>query len=412
MMNKSDSGSASNTIDAYRKRQQRGPVLIWGLAVLLVVVGIIILVVWFTGDNKPEINLFATETPTPTLTSTATVTPSPTATTTFTMTPTITLTPTASAPFSHIVAENESFATIADTYELGDDGILLLLALNPDAATRGFVFVGEEILVPNPGMKLPTATPVPVDLPKGTELEYTILPGDSIAAIAIKFRSTEEEILELNEIENANTIQAGQVIIVPANLVTAAPTRLPPTSAADATATPAAEATITPAVTATAASSEETTDGEPNPAPAAGSCSYQENLDYVAQIFDLINTERLAQGLEPLTENPSLSAAALAQTSDMACNNFWKDTGSNGETIADRLSVAGYSQSFAAMQVHAQPPEYKGDGAAAVSAWIDDGDALLNLLSAEATEIGISYVYYRDTSYGGYFAVVLAAPAQ
>lgn len=402
MTKKSKAGSASNTIDAYRKRQQRGPVVIWSLAVLLVVVGIIVLIVWFTGDNKPDIKLFATETPTPTLTNTPTVTASPTATATLTMTPTMTLTPTPSAPFSHIVAEGESFATIAGTYNLGDDGILLLLALNPEAASRGYVFVGEEILVPNPGMKLPTATPVPVDLPRGTEIEYSILPGDTIAAIAAKFRSTEEEILTLNEIENANEIQVGQTLIVPANLVTAAPTRLPPTSPADVTATPTTPSAAPPAPTQASASD----------APSTASCNYQENLDYVAQIFDLVNTERLAQGLEPLTENPSLSAAALAQASDMACNDFWKVTGSDGSTVADRLAAEGYTASFADMQVHAQPPEYSGDGEAAVKAWIDDGDALLNLLSTQATEVGIGYAYYRQSSYGGYFAIIFAAPAQ
>ena len=198
--------SASDTIDSYRKRQQRGPVIIWGIAALLVVVGIIVLIVWFTGDNKPQISLFATETPTPTLTSTATLTSTPTLTPTLTLTPTMTLTPTPSAPFSYIVQENESLASIAEKFGLGDDGILLLMALNPVVETRGFVYVGEELLVPNPGMELPTPTLVPVDLAFGTELNYTVRPGDSIAAIAVKFRSTEDAIIELNELENANAI--------------------------------------------------------------------------------------------------------------------------------------------------------------------------------------------------------------
>ena len=113
-----DPNSASNTIDSYRKRQKRGPVIIWGLAALLVIVGIIILIIWFTGDNKPQISFFATETPTPTLTHTATVTSSPTATATFTLTPTMTLTPTPSAPFSYIVLEGESLASIAEKFGL------------------------------------------------------------------------------------------------------------------------------------------------------------------------------------------------------------------------------------------------------------------------------------------------------
>ena len=229
-----DPNSASNTIDSYRKRQKRGPVIIWGLAALLVIVGIIILIIWFTGDNKPQISFFATETPTPTLTHTATVTSSPTATATFTLTPTMTLTPTPSAPFSYIVLEGESLASIAEKFGLDENGILLIMALNPVVETQGsIVYVGQEVLIPNPGMELPTPTSVPVDLAQGTLLNYTVRPGDSIAAIAAKFRSTEDAIIEENELENANSIQVGQILIVPVNMVTPEPTRLPPTAPAD-----------------------------------------------------------------------------------------------------------------------------------------------------------------------------------
>lgn len=381
-----NSGSASNTIDSYRKRQQRGPVIIWSIAALLVIVGVIVLVVWFTGDNKPQITLFATETPTPTLTHTPTVTSSPTATATITFTPTMTLTPTASAPFSYIVEEGESLTLIADKFELGDDGILLLLALNPAVETRGFVFVGEEILIPNPGMELPTATPVPADLPRGTELNYTVRPGDSIAAIAVKFRSTEEAIIEANELENANAILVGQVLIIPANLVTPEPTRLPPTAPANTTPSPTAAAQGT--------------------APVGGTCDYDENADIVAQIFELVNNERVAQGLTPLTENPQLSAAALVHASDMACNSFLKESGSDGSTAEERVAAQGYDASLVLQEIHAQPPEYGGDGQAAFDAWMG-GNTLLN---PNATEVGIGYAYFADSALGGYYTIVLAKP--
>ncbi|MBT3338828.1 MAG: LysM peptidoglycan-binding domain-containing protein [Anaerolineae bacterium] len=385
-----NSGSASNTIDSYRKRQQRGPAIIWGIVVLLVITGIIILVVVFTGDNKPQISLFATETPTPTLTFTPTVTSSPTATATLTSTPTMTLTPTPSAPFSYIVEEDESFASIAEKFGIGEDGILLLIALNPVAGQRGFVYVGEEILIPNPGMKLPTATPVPFDLPLGTELNYIVQPGDSIAAIAIKFRSTEEAIIEANELENANAIQVGQILIVPANLVTPEPTRLPPTAPVDITPTP----TVAPA------------GGDGGSGVAA--CPFEENQDYIAQIFELVNNERVTQGLTPLKESPQLSAAAMVHASDMVCNSFLKEVGSDGSTVEERVLAQGYTASLVLQEIHAQPPEYGGDGQAAFDAWMG-GTTLLN---PNTTRIGIGYAYSQDSALGGYFTVVLAAPAQ
>ncbi len=384
-----NSDSASNTIDSYRKRQQRGPVIIWGIAALLVVVGIIILIVWFTGDNKPQISLFATETPTPTLTHTATVTSSPTPTSTFTLTPTVTFTPTPSAPFTYIVEEEESFASISEKFSLGEDGILLLLALNPDPAERGYVFVGEEVLVPNPGMELPTVTPIPVELPRGTLLNYTVRPGDSIAAIAIKFRSTEDAIIEENELENANTIQVGQILIIPANLVTPAPTRLAPTAPADATPTPPD----------TAATPAEAT-------PIAAACEFEENEDYLAQIFELVNTERITQGLLPLVENEKLSAAALVHASDMACNSFFKETGSDGSTLEERVAAQGYIASLVLQEIHAQPPEYGGDGQAAFDAWMGGS----TLLAPNATEIGIGYAYSSESALGGYFTIILGTP--
>ena len=380
--------SASDTIDSYRKRQQRGPVIIWGIAALLVVVGIIILIVWFTGDNKPQISLFATETPTPTLTATATLTSTSTATSTLTPTPTITLTPTASAPFTYIVEEGESLVVIAEKFELGDSGILLLLALNPVVEARGYVFVGEEILIPNPGMELPTATPVPVDLPRGTLLNYTVRPGDSIAAIAVKFRSTEDAIMEENDIENANEIQVGQILVIPANLVTPVPTRLPPTAPADATATPADSA------------------DEATPTPIEAACDYQGNEDYIAQIFELVNNERVTQGLSPLAENEKLSTAALVHVTDMACNSFLEKEGSDGSTPEERVAAQGYIASLILQEILALPPEYGGDGEAAFNAWMG-GTTLLN---PTVTELGIAYAYSSESAFGGYFTIILAAP--
>ncbi len=234
-----NTNSAKSVITSYRKRQQRGPFIVGGLAVLLVIVGIVVLIIWLTGPNKPSISLFATDTPTPTLTFTPTVTPLPTGTPTITPTSTQTMTSTPSVPFSYIIQEGESLAVVAEKFNLGENGILLLLMLNPaiDPATQ-IVFVGQEIIVPNPGMPLPTATPIPSDLPRGTKLNYIIQPGDTLALIAGKFNSTVDAIVEENALEDANAVYVGQFLVVPANLVTPAPTRLPPTADPNASATP------------------------------------------------------------------------------------------------------------------------------------------------------------------------------
>ena len=233
-----DGKSTRNVIENYRKRRQKNQtVFIWGGATLLILIGIILLVIWLTGPSKPLTNLFATETPTPTLTYTPTATSTPTETATITATFTETPTATRSAPYTYIVQEGEFLATIAEQENLGDDGVALILLLNPyneetftgiDPATQ-IVYPGQEILLPYPGMLLPTATAIPADLARGTELTYTIQAGDTLAGIAALYNSTVEVIIEKNALEDPNAIFVGQQLIIPVNLVTATAT-FPPTS--------------------------------------------------------------------------------------------------------------------------------------------------------------------------------------
>jgi len=240
--------STRSVIDKYRRRRQQNQVfIVWGGAVLLILIGIILLVVWLTGPSRPLATLFATETPTPTLTYTPTLTSTPTETPTITATFTETPTPTRNAPYTYTVQEGDFLATIVENQNLGDDGVALILLLNPyneetgtgiDPTTQ-IIYPGQEILLPYPGMPLPTATPIPADLQRGTKLTYTVQAGDTLAGIASLFNSTVDDIITENKLDDPNAIFVGQQLIIPANLVTATAT-FPPTStaAASATATP------------------------------------------------------------------------------------------------------------------------------------------------------------------------------
>lgn len=250
----------SQLISNYRKRQQAGPFIIWGGVVLLIVVGLIMIVVWLTSGGGPKFTftLFATDTPTPTITPSPTNTFTPTNTPTETPTPTVTFTPTPSAPFKYVVEEGDYLSTIVEKFNLGENGIQLILLLNPYNPENGtgidpttlIISVGQELLLPYPGMPLPSATPIPSDLPRGTKINYTIQPGETLASIAAKFNSTIDDILAENNIEDANAIQAYEIIVVRVNLVT--PTITPnPTITPGATVTPGAPATEMPTLTPT-----------------------------------------------------------------------------------------------------------------------------------------------------------------
>lgn len=246
----SGKNTPQSVFDTYKKRQQMMPFLIGGLAVILVAVGVILVVAWLTGPNKPA--LFATATPT--ATSTATPTPeTPTATLTLTPTitetPTITLTPTVSGPFEYTVQEGETCWSIAQKFNVLLD---VLIALNPDTDCALIKPNETVLIIPAPDTELPTATPLPEGF-RGT-INYTVITGDTLQSIASKFNSTVEIIVFDNKtiITDGVTIYAGTVLKVRVNIVTPTPTRAPTsTPAFRGTQSTATLAPTVPVLTAT-----------------------------------------------------------------------------------------------------------------------------------------------------------------
>ena len=88
---------------------------------------------------------------------------------------------------------------------------------------------GDKILIPLASQELPSVTPLPTGLARGTKVEYTVLSGDVLAAIADTYNSTVEAILAIpeNNLKTAGDLKAGQKLIIPVNLVTAVPTKAP-----------------------------------------------------------------------------------------------------------------------------------------------------------------------------------------
>lgn len=251
-----------NAIESYRKkRQQAGPMAIGIVSALFILAGLTIIVLSFTtqparpdGTPKPRWNPFASDTPTPTATFTPTTTPTITNTPTETPAPTETLTPTPDKPYLYKVQEGDTLYGIIESKGLGPEGLILIYMLNPyqvDSRTgkttginpqTGIIYPGQEILLPPPGMEIPTPTPWPYDVPAGTRILYMVLPGDSLELIAQKCNSTVDAIVKVNKNilkEGAKSIiYPGQLLIVPVNLVRPLSTATPsPTPTASLTPT-------------------------------------------------------------------------------------------------------------------------------------------------------------------------------
>ena len=241
-MNRKD--SPQSVIDSYRRRQQMAPYFMAGLAVLLVVVGIIILVVWFTGSGKQRVgsvSLFATPTPTVTITVTPTpVTPTATATATVTVTitPTITETATPSGPFQYKVQDGDTCWDIAAKHKVGLD---VLLVLN-NFGTTCPIKPGDSILIPQAGAELPS--PTPISTGAIGKVDYIVQTGDTLALIAARHNTTVDAIMKDNKLADANKINVGDTLKITVNIIT--PTKTSQPTKSNTPAPPTATATATP----------------------------------------------------------------------------------------------------------------------------------------------------------------------
>ncbi|HEU4745543.1 MAG TPA: LysM peptidoglycan-binding domain-containing protein [Anaerolineales bacterium] len=393
----------SNTINSFRKkRQQQGQFLMYG-AIALVVLGLILLIYWLTRPEMPLGQYFATETPTVTVTATATNTSTPTLTATITETPTITLTATPSEPFLYTIQEGDSLEALSQRFNLGPDGPLLIYYQNQQVMEQngGVIFVGQTITIPLPGSVLPTTTPIPPNLRAGTLIDYTVLPGDTLAGIAFKFNSIADNIIEENEITDPNALQSGDVLRIPVNLVTPTAT-LPSTSTPVSPTAPAGQATSTPAAPAATSA--------PGGTASTAACSFDENAQFVTQLQTLINDERTTAGLPALTVNTQLSTAAKDHAVDMLCNDYLSHIGLDGSTPEDRVREAGFTASLVLENLYALHPAYGGNPQSAFDWWMSDADSKADLLNANTTVVGIAYVTSDDSLLGGYFVVLSARP--
>jgi LysM repeat protein len=215
-----------------RRRARMVPAILAGLAVIFLVAGLLLVVNFFT--QGPGQSLLRTPTPMPSATLTQ---PLPTPTLAASLTPRFTLTPTVTSgpsptpsPITYTVNSGDTLFGIAQQFNVD---LCELMAFN-QVLDPVLVSVGTVITIPVEGVELPTPTPLPTGLPRGSRIRYVVQCGDSLQLIAAKFNSTAEDIAQRNRITDLNTIQPGQVLEVRINIATPTPTIQPTSTGAPA----------------------------------------------------------------------------------------------------------------------------------------------------------------------------------
>jgi uncharacterized protein YkwD len=121
--------------------------------------------------------------------------------------------------------------------------------------------------------------------------------------------------------------------------------------------------------------------------------------DFENQVLTLVNQKRAAGAtcggvykppVPALSLDTRLRCASRKHSKDMAVNNFFSHTGSNGSTPFQRMTSAGYVWRAAAENIGAG----YSTPAAAVNGWMNSTGHCNNIMSASYKHLGVGY-YYR-----------------
>lgn len=223
-MSERDKRDARDIVDDYRRRQHftRNAIFVAGFVVIvLTAVAVFLLLRQSAPGAAPSAEESETpampETAAPTPTTSDTPLPTETAAPLLSETPALEGTPVSPGTSTYVVQEGDTLATIAEQFNID---FQTLLALNPDI-DPDLIVVGQEIVVPAEQGAADSATPVPEGF--SGLIEYRVVAGDTLLDIANRFNSSVAAIVAENGLENANDIQAGDVLQVPANVTEAAP---------------------------------------------------------------------------------------------------------------------------------------------------------------------------------------------
>jgi uncharacterized protein YkwD len=140
-----------------------------------------------------------------------------------------------------------------------------------------------------------------------------------------------------------------------------------------------------PATTAPATASPNEPPPTPAPPPAG---SYELSLEMI----NVINSERLNQGLPPLEADEQLTAVALAHAQDMVSRNYFDHVTPEGITLRDRLQAQGLEPYWVGenIQRNTDPPDQTVR--TAVAWFMDSQPHRDNILHSNFTHIGTGVV--------------------
>jgi len=135
------------------------------------------------------------------------------------------------------------------------------------------------------------------------------------------------------------------------------------------------------------------------------------NAEFLKRVVELTNAERAQRGLDPLTFNPQLAAAAQIHSANMGMRDFTAHIDPlDGKGAADRVTNQGYDYGTVAENVAAGEPTPEQT----VQGWMDSPSHRVNILNPAVTEIGVGYHFQENdtgnVNFSHYWTQVFGTP--
>ncbi len=114
--------------------------------------------------------------------------------------------------------------------------------------------------------------------------------------------------------------------------------------------------------------------------------------DQGGAVLGQINAERAANGCAPVVANPQLTASAARHANDMLANGVHSHTGSDGSSLVQRVTDAGYAPYQTVGEIVYWGTGSVGTPAAAVTSWMNSPGHRAIITNCGLTEAGFSAV--------------------
>lgn len=266
----------------------------------------------------------------------------------------------------HTVVEGDTLLAIAYNYDTTVEAIAAANWLNNPHSLQ----IGQKLVVP------PEDGSLPDPLLWAPRIVHDVRPGDTFIAIAQRYGSTVEHLVEVNPNLNPNLLSIGQEVVVPL-------TRQPESRPGQ----PGGSAGLSEAARLSLAELASLKSGSPSLA------------DMEQAMLRVVNAERQARNLPPYTVDQQLTLMAWERAQDMATRNYMSHVTPEGETLRARFRAMGWSTPYVSENIYLSTQPASQAVERTMSWFMGDPPHRAGIVSSSYNRIGVGVAQNRSGWY-------------